>query len=123
MKDADLKKLTVQQLVERFMTLALGQSNALLYDEIGRYNRLYDQIVAIKQELMGRDGDQRRALVPLFTHSDPQVRLVAAQWALAVAPEAARETLQRISDRNEYPQAAYARGTLMALERGESKLV
>jgi hypothetical protein len=48
--------------------------------------------------------------------------LKAALYALAVAPAAARQTLQEISDRNEYPQAAYARQTLDAIERGDSKL-
>jgi hypothetical protein len=82
-----------------------------------------DEIVAIKQELKSRAGDKRSALVPLFTHPNPQVRLMAAQWALAVAPQAARQALQDLSDRNIYPQAAYVRQTLMALDRGDSKLI
>jgi|SRR6185437_10145202 len=123
MKSIDLGKMTVLQLVERFTSLALGQSKAELYGETEKYNRLYDEIVAIKQELKSRAGDQRSALVPLFTHPNPQVRLMAAQWALAVAPVAARQALQDLSDRNIYPQAAYARQSLMALDRGDSKLI
>jgi hypothetical protein len=42
---------------------------------------------------------------------------------LAVAPAAARQVLQDLSDRNIYPQAAYAWQSLEALDRGESKLV
>jgi hypothetical protein len=62
-------------------------------------------------------------LASLYTHSNPQVRLLAAQWSLAVERAAARQVLQDISDRNIYPQAAYARQSLEALDRGESKLI
>ena len=123
MKGTNLKEITVPQLVERFTACALGQFKAELYGETEKYNRLYDEIVAIKQELKSRAGDQRRALVPLFTHPNPQVRLMAAQWALAVAPVTARQALQDLSDRNIYPQAAYARQSLMALDRSDSKLI
>lgn len=122
MKVFDLAELTVSQLVDRFTALCLAQNKAELYDEIAKYNRLYDQIVAIRDELKGRPGDQRIALVPLFAHPNPQVRLKAALYALAVAPAAAQHALQEISDRNEYPQAADARQTLEAIERGDSKL-
>ncbi|MGH6682331.1 MAG: DUF2019 domain-containing protein [Pseudolabrys sp.] len=121
MKSLLLKDMTVPQLIEQFTSLALGQFKAELYGEIKKYNRMYDEIVAIRQELKNRANDQRTALVPLFTHTNPQVRLMAAQSALAVAPAAAQQTLQALSDRNIYPQAAYARGTLMALERGDRK--
>lgn len=123
MKRANLAEMTISQLVDRFTALALEQYKAELYDEIAKYNRLYDDIIAIKEELRARGGDQRGALVPLFGHPNPQVRLKAALYALAVAPAAARQVLQDISDRNEYPQAAYARQTLMALDRGDSKLI
>ncbi|MCF8478519.1 MAG: DUF2019 domain-containing protein [Pseudolabrys sp.] len=122
MKNTDLQKMTVSQLVDQFRAFALAQFEAELNDEITKYNRLYDKIVAVKDELKGRAGDQRSALVPLLSDPNPQVRLKAAQWALAVEPVAARQTLQEISDRNEYPQAAYARQTLMAIERGDSRL-
>jgi hypothetical protein len=44
--------------------------------------------------------------------------LKAALATLAVAPEAARATLQLISDRQEYPQAADARGMMRAIDEG-----
>lgn len=117
----DLGKLTVPQLVDRFTQLALGQFNAELAGEIKKFNRLFDEVAAIEQELKMRSGDQRAALVALFVHSNPQVRLNAAESTLAVAAAAARETLQEIWDRKEFPQAAYAMGTLRALERGDRK--
>jgi hypothetical protein len=51
-------------------------------------------------------------------HPNAQVRLKAATATLAVAPEAARQTLQIISDRQEYPQAADARGMMRAVDKG-----
>ncbi|MBI2713641.1 MAG: DUF2019 domain-containing protein [Rhizobiales bacterium] len=121
MKGAALGDMTVPQLVERFTTITLNQFQAELYDEIAKYNRLISEMLAIEQELKNRPGDQRSALVPLFAHPNPQVRLMAAELTLAVAPAAARQTLQEIWDRREFPQAAYAMGTLRALERGDRK--
>lgn len=123
MKGPKLENLDVAQLVERFTSIALEQYKAELYGEIAKYNRLYDELVVVREELKTRPGDQRRALISLYLHSNPQVRLKAALYSLAVAPAAARQVLQDISDRNEYPQAAYARQTLEALDRGDSKLV
>ncbi len=122
MKNLALENLSVTELVNHFTTLALEQYQAELRDDIASYNRLYDKIVLIRDALKERPGDQRRALVPLLGHPNPQVRLKAALYTLAVEPKAARQILQDISDRNEYPQAAYARETLAAIERGDSRL-
>jgi hypothetical protein len=108
----------VNQLVERFIAIALDQYDALLDDEHAKYNRLYEQMDAITRELKHRTGDQRRALIRLHDHPNAQVRLKSAIATLALVPEAARQTLQTISDRNEYPQAAYARDMLVALDKG-----
>jgi hypothetical protein len=119
MKDVDLGKMSVPQLVEQFTILCVDQFQAELYSEIAKQNKLIRQSIAISDELKGRAGDQRMALVPLLVHPNPQVRMMAAQFTLAVAPVAARQALQDLSDQNVYPQAAYARGTLMALDEGE----
>lgn len=123
MKATDLRSLSVSELVRQVRELALRQSQAELYGRISKYNQLYRQIVAIKDELKSREGDQRRALESLFTDANPQVRLVAAQWSLAVLPGQAIEVLQQISDRNEYPQAADARLSLERIKSGQSVLL
>lgn len=117
----NLNEMTAQQLVVRFSELALGQFNAELYGETQKYNRLNREIVAIADELKSRPGDQRDALVQLLSHSNPQVRLMAAEMTLAAAPSESRQTLRALWDRKEFPQAAYAMGTLRALERGDRK--
>ena len=118
MKKPKLERLTVEQLVERFTAIALAQDEELRRNEHTKFNRLFDEMEAVKQELRSRAGDQRRALLGLYTHPNGQVRLKAAIATLGLAPVAARHILQLISDRNEYPQAVYARDMLDALDEG-----
>ncbi len=118
MKGTKISNLSVTELVEKFTAIAVAQDEALLMDEIGKYNRLYDQMGAVAKELKSRAGDQRQALLSLYDHHNAQVRLNAAIATLAVAPDAARRVLQRISDWQEYPQAADARGMMRALDDG-----
>jgi hypothetical protein len=113
--------MSVDQLVERFLTIALEQYEAILDGRYAKYNRLYDQMKSVEAELKRHDGDQRLALLSLLNHPNPQVRLKAAIANLAVAPDEAREALQNISDRNEHPQAADARGMMEALDDGTFK--
>lgn len=118
MKRDALHDTNVDELVERFLSMALEQDEALLTDAITKYNRLYDQMEAVERELKGREGDQRRALQPLLKHANAHVRLKAAIATLAVEPDAATAALQEISKRNEYPQAAEARGVIQAVSEG-----
>jgi hypothetical protein len=118
MKPFQPQEMTVDQLVDQFRNIALEQDEALLTNEIAKFNRLFDSMDAIKMELKARAGDQRRALIPLLAHPNAQVRLKAAIATLGVAPQPARQALQAISDRQEYPQAADARGMMRALDEG-----
>ena len=118
---APLKHMSVKELVERFVAITQSQYQACLYDEFAKYNKLFREMMAVENELKSRSGDQRAALIPLFAHPNPQVRLMAAQSTLALAPVAARQVLQELWDRKEFPQAADAMGTLRALERGDRK--
>lgn len=118
MKRIALQDMTEEQLVDRFAEIALDQDDALLMDEMRKYTRLYHEMEALEQELNGRAGDERRLLLPLLDHRNAHVRLKAALATLAVAPEAARNALQRISDENEYPQAMEARTMMDALDAG-----
>jgi Domain of unknown function (DUF2019) len=121
MDNTALKHMSVNELVERFVAITQSQYQAGLYDEFAKYNRLFREMMAVENELKSRSGDQRTALMPLFAHPNPQVRLMAAQSTLALAPTAARQVLQELWDRKEFPQAADAMGTLRALERGDRK--
>lgn len=113
-----MSELTTKELVDLFSTIALEQDDAFLNGRYAKYKRLYGQMESLRATLKERPGDQRRALIPLLGHKNPQVRLKAAITLLAVAPDLATQALQTISDRNEYPQAADARGMLISLENG-----
>lgn len=118
MRRISFEGMTVPQLVQEFTNIALAQDEANLAENTSKYNRLFDRMTLLKQELKGREGDQRRALLPLCDHPNAQVRLKAAQAVLAVAPDKARQTLELIVDRKEFPEAGYACDTLRALDQG-----
>jgi hypothetical protein len=111
-------ELTTEELVDRFVRIALDQDKAVRYDDNATFGRLFSQMDAVKEELKSRPGDQRRALIPLYNHPNAQVRLKSAIATLAVTPEAARHQLQAIADSRHYPQAGDAGMTLSCLERG-----
>lgn len=119
MKPFSLQNSTVEQLVERFTEVALEQDQAIQWNDNKKFTDLYWQMKAVENELKARQGDQRRALIPLYNYSNLQVRLKAAVATLAVAPEAARMVLQMISeDYIEYPQGGDAGMMLSALDDG-----
>lgn len=118
MTEKKLAAMNVEQLAQQFLDITVKQHEAEVEGDNGRYTRLYRQMEGIERELKSRTGDQRRALLPLHNHQKAQVRLMAAIATLAVAPDAARQVLQIISNRDEYPQAADARGILRALDEG-----
>jgi len=118
MKRAKLQDITVSQLVERFTGIGIEQGQALLRRQYGKFNRLFDEMVAIEDELKRRDGDQRRELLSLYKHRNAQVRLNAIKATLAVSPEIARQALQALADSREYPQAGDAGMSLWNLEQG-----
>jgi hypothetical protein len=115
---AKREEMTVTQLIEYFKMIALDQYDAILDEDNDKYNRLFDDMEGIRNELKRRDGDQRRALISLFKHPNRQVRLKAAISTLAIEPDAARQVLQTISDRNEQPQAMDARLIMKSLDAG-----
>jgi len=90
MRRTKISDMSVDELVEKFTAIALAQDEAMLMDEHAKYNRLFNQMDVIGNELKSRAGDQRRALLPLYDHRNAQVRLTAAIATLAVAPDAAR---------------------------------
>jgi hypothetical protein len=109
---------SVQELVERFLSVSLAQYDALYVVDTKKYNRLYAMMVDIRHELKHREGDQRRALLPLLDHPNIQVRLKAAITLLAVAPDLARKALAGARDSGILPQCADASSILEAFDNG-----
>lgn len=121
MNRSKLDSMSIEQLVQRFVEIGVSQDDALLRENTADYNRLFDRMQDVVQELKRRDGDQRRALIALLEHPNFQVRLKAAKATLAIAPQAARQTLEGIRTANWQPQSMDAGMTLWNLERGVFK--
>ena len=118
MKRANLTTAGVDELVQLFIDLCIEQDRHLLEDDISEVNRLFDKIDGVKNALKTMPGDQRHALIPLYEHPNMQVRLKAAKATLAIAPDAARRTLEAISAANWPPQSLDAGMCLWTLDRG-----
>ena len=118
MNQDNINGMSVSELVDRFTAIALEQDKALFKDDIPKFNSLYRQMDDVKNELKARQGDQRRALLPLFDHPNLQVRLKAAVTTLAVAADAARKELKNIAVSRRQPQAGDAGMLLRGLEDG-----
>jgi hypothetical protein len=83
--------MTTDQLVERFAQIGVAQDKALLGRATSTFNRLFEQMGEVSNELRQREGDQRRALLVLYNFPNTQVQLKAAVHTLAVAPAEARQ--------------------------------
>jgi hypothetical protein len=118
MKQAQLRELTSEQLVELFAKIALQQDDALLSNEVEIFNKLFEQMNSVERELKSRPGDHRNMLLRLYDHPNAQVRVKAAKRTLAVAPEAARSILETIASSRKFPQAGEAGMSLEHLDRG-----
>jgi hypothetical protein len=118
MKNLRLDLATNERLVNRFVDIGVAQDEALLRDQIGKVNRLFDELQIIEAELKKRSGDQRRLLIELCDHPNMQVRVNAAKATLAVAPESALAALEDIRASHWQPQALNAGMCLWALEQG-----
>jgi hypothetical protein len=108
MKKIELSAMSVEILVKRFAEITRSQDQALLVGQIAKFNRLYDRMMEVHDELKSRPGDQRIALLGLFDFPNMQVRLQAAKLTKEVAPLEARAQLQAIADSKWFPQAGDA---------------
>ena len=118
MTRANLTKMTLAQLLDRYVEIALAQYEAIENEQYGKYNRLFDKMVEVDEELRARGPEARLALTTLYKHPNPQVRFNAAAETLAVAPRRARKVLEDIKARGEFPQAGDAGMMLLRLDRG-----
>jgi hypothetical protein len=121
MKRRNIQQMTIDQLVERFAEIGIAQEQAILYDEHGKYNRLYKQMDAVDNELRARGPEARRSLLQLYSHPNAQVRLKAAVRTLGVAPEPARQLLDVIRTCPWLPQALDAGMMIRGLDNGTFK--
>lgn len=118
MKKVEWSAMSTAQLVEEFTIVAREQDQAILANATARYNRLYDRMEEVVDELKCRPGDQRSELTKLYNFPSVHVRLKAAIHTLAVAPAEARHQLEIIAEMHWFPQTADALGMLRAIDQG-----
>jgi hypothetical protein len=118
MKRPDIVAMTVDELVDRFVAIALAEDKAFFDENKAKYRRLHDEMQAVRKELKSRPGDQRRALLPLFNHPHVAVRLKAAKATLAIAPKEARQVIETIAASHAFYYHGDAGMCLWALDEG-----
>lgn len=118
MSKASIYEMNVDALVEHHADLSIKQGQALeAFSSMAKVNRFGSQIQDINAELKSRPGDQRIALIRLFSHPNPWVRFNAARVTLDIADES-RAVVQLIADSGNFPVAGHA-GMCLSLFDGE----
>jgi Domain of unknown function (DUF2019) len=117
MTRANVEDMRIDQLVEQFTVVAAAEYDALEKGDREKFRGLFRQMTDVMNELKSRPIEQRRALMALYQHPNPQVRYEAAFATSDFAAEAARLVFEIIIERNEYPQAADARGMIRELDK------
>ena len=115
MTSVDLSRLSVAQLLDRFVKLCLQDEEAANSAWVSECDRLVVQISDVKKELQKRPGNQHGALVALFTHPNLQVRYHAAANLMSIMPVEARLQMEAIADSKVYPIAGHA-GTYLIMQ-------
>ncbi len=108
----------VKELVAKFIEIGTAQYRAVYVIDNASYNRLYKAMEHVRAELKAMPGDQRRALLPLLSHPNIQVRLKAAHSVLALYPDQARKALEDIRDSGIVPQNGEAASAIGRLDEG-----
>ena len=121
MKRIAINRMTIDELVEKFVELGIDQDLAEVQGQIAKYNRFFKEMMEVERELKSRDGDQRRQLMQLYGHSNLHVWVQAAKMTLAVAPTEAREQLEIMARSGRLPYSGDAGMCLWNLDRGVFK--
>lgn len=90
----------------------------LLDSNTDAYDRLYEHMEAIDQELKARGMEARKALLMLLDDEELHVRYAAAVRSLAVDRERSLAAIHEIVPTHKMPEAGEASMTLYMLEKG-----
>lgn len=119
---SNIKTLSSDELVEKFVEVAIDQGIASAALDTKTANRLFDRESRIVCELRARPGDHRRLLFALYRHPNFQVRLNAVRRTFALNRAEAELQLREIGASAPFPQGPHARLSLSMLELGISQL-
>lgn len=113
-----LDRMTIDELLARFVTISRQQYPLTLNDNFNGYNALFRKLTAIDNELRRRGIEARLALTRLFDHPNIQVRLNAAEHSLAVARQSSLAVLRQITKEDIGPFRLAAGMTVALVEDG-----
>lgn len=116
MANGRFKSMPTEELAAKFEAICLEQYQCIFEGKNRKYNRLFDKIIAIREELKVRN--ERQTLLPFLSHKNRQVRYQAAMATLLISPARAEQTLEQLRDGHEFPQAADASMVLDGLADG-----
>ncbi len=116
----NISNTKIHDLFNIYLGIALRQDIAVHHYPYNTqlYNKLFDQRMAVLNALRMRDNDGRRALIPLMSHDNIQVRFLAATDAAHLAPEEAKTVLRSMVDQYWFFHNGDARRVLEEIERG-----
>ena len=97
MSGANYSSFSIDVLLRQYEKSCLFQYDTYIYNDYDTYNREFQTLVDIKDELQSRGPLARRALLRLFGNSNKQVRLMAAKHVYPVAREEAKKCLQDLA--------------------------
>jgi hypothetical protein len=97
MSGGNYSSTSLDDLLNKFEKSCLIQYDTHLRNDYETYNKEFQILVDIKNELQSRGPQARRALVRLLSNENKQVRLQAAKFAYPVAKEEAKMCLQNIA--------------------------
>lgn len=115
----NIKALSEDELLDQFVAFSIDQYEAIRYVQNTRkYNRLFDKLSEIVEELKARGEERFRSIERLLDHSNIQVRLNAARRLMASSPKLARRALEDIEKSGIFPQAGDAGMALSLIDAG-----
>lgn len=97
MKKTQLKKISVEQLIETTRTTSAERWRAIDAGRTKDGNRMFDLLVAIRRELRARGLDAQRQLLSLFDDPDPGTRCWAAVSVLEFDPSEGERVLAELA--------------------------
>jgi len=118
MRQYDLTKMQIDDLITRFAELAKERGAAVLDLSSRRANVFYDRMKAIDNELRVRGVEARLKLAPLLRDPDRLVRFYAAEKLLGLISGESRAVMEWNTRYTADSITADARGFLRALDAG-----
>lgn len=108
--------MPIDGLLKCFEEACLEQYDTYIDDDISKRNADFWILVSINDELKVRGVQERKSLLRLLSHENPQVRLQAAKFVYSAAPEEAKACLEDIRLAKLPDQSLDAGMTLRGLE-------